>query len=47
MQHRDNETVPVTLFCILPDRLGEISDFTFDEPDKLKAVLQTMFSTVD
>ena len=47
MQHRDNETVPVTLFCILPDRLGEISDFTFDEPEKLKVALLTMFSTVD
>ncbi len=46
MQRRGEESVPVTLFCILPDRLGEISDFTFDEPDKLKDVLNTMFQTV-
>ncbi len=46
MQRRGEESIPVTLFCILPDRLGEISDFTFDEPDKLKDVLNTMFQTV-
>lgn len=43
---RDDEFVPVTLFCILPDRLGEISDFTFDEPERLKVALDTMFATV-
>jgi hypothetical protein len=43
---RGNESVPVTLFCILPDRLGEISDFTFDEPDRLKVALDTIFATV-
>lgn len=46
-QYRGSESVPVTLFCILPDRLGEISDFTFDEPEKLKNVLNTIFATVD
>lgn len=46
LQRRDSETVPVTLFCILPDRLGEISDFTFDEPEKLKSVLNTIFASV-
>ncbi len=45
-QHRGNETVPVTLFCILPDRLGEISDFTFDEPEKLKTALNTIFTSL-
>ena len=44
--HRGDEHVPVTLFCILPDRLGEISDFTFDEPEKLKIMLDLMFETV-
>ena len=43
---RGDEHVPVTLFCILPDRLGEISDFTFDEPERLKAALDTMFRSV-
>jgi hypothetical protein len=43
---RGDEQVPVTLFCILPDRLGEISDFTFDEPERLKVALDTMFATV-
>jgi hypothetical protein len=43
---RGDEHVPVTLFCILPDRLGEISDFTFDEPGRLKGMLDTMFQSV-
>jgi len=43
IHRRNQERVPVTLFCILPDRLGEISDFTFDEPDKLKVMLDAMF----
>lgn len=47
MHRRGDETVPVTLFCILPDRLGEISDFTFDEPQLLKTALDTMFASVD
>ena len=47
IHRRGDERVPVTLFCILPDRLGEISDFTFDEPDKLKGVLNTMFVHVE
>ncbi len=46
MQRRGEESIPVTLFCILPDRLGSITDFTFDEPDKLKDALNTMFETV-
>jgi hypothetical protein len=44
-QRRGTEMVPVTLFCILPDRLGEITNFTFDEPDKLKLALNTIFAT--
>lgn len=47
VHRRGEERVPVTLFCILPDLLGEISDFTFDEPDKLKNALNTMFATID
>ena len=43
---RGEEHVPVTLLCILPDRLGEISDFTFDEPDKLRTVLDAIFLTI-
>lgn len=46
LHRRDDEHVPVTLFCILPDRLGEISDFTFDEPEKLKGVLNTIFDSI-
>ena len=46
MHRRGEEYIPVTLFCILPDRLGEISDFTFDEPEKLKGVLNTIFMSV-
>lgn len=46
IHRRNDERVPVTLFCILPDRLGEISDFTFDEPAKLKVMLDTMFASI-
>lgn len=46
MHRRGEDYVPVTLFCILPDMLGTITDFTFDEPDKLKVALNTMFSTL-
>jgi len=44
--HRGQETVPVTLLCILPDRLGEISNFTFDEPERLEAMLNSIFASV-
>ncbi len=47
MQRRGSESVPVTLFCILPDLLGEISNFTFDEPEKLKVVLNTIFASIE
>jgi hypothetical protein len=43
---RGEEYVPVTVFCLLPDKLGTITDFTFDEPERLKAMLDTMFLTV-
>lgn len=43
-QYRNNEAVPVTLFCILPDRLGEIVDFTFDDTSRLKVELDRMFT---
>ena len=44
--HRRNEThVPVTLFCVLPDKLGGITDFTFDDTSKLAAQLWTIFRT--
>ena len=44
IHRRDDERVPVTLFCILPDTLGAITNFTFDEPEKLKVMLDTMFN---
>lgn len=47
IHRRNEERVPVTLFCILPDRLGEISDFTFDEPEKLKVALDAMFASIE
>jgi hypothetical protein len=43
---RGEETVPVTLFCILPDRLGDIHDFTFDKPELLARELTRIFETV-
>ena len=43
---RDNERVNVTLFCILPDRLGDIHDFSFDDPSLLGHQLKFMFSTI-
>lgn len=46
MHRRDNDTVPVTLLCILPDRLGEIHNFTFDEPERLEEMLNSIFATV-
>jgi hypothetical protein len=47
IQRRGSESVPVTLFCILPDRLGEIHDFSFDEPEKLRGALNTIFASVE
>lgn len=46
MQRRDQQAVPVTLLCILPDRLGEIHNFTFDEPERLANMLNTIFDTL-
>lgn len=46
LQRRNNERVPVTLLCIRPETLGEISDFTFDEPARLTALLEKIFKTV-
>jgi hypothetical protein len=43
---RGQESVPVTMLCIRPDTLGDIHDFTFDEPEKLKRLLDTIFLTV-
>jgi hypothetical protein len=43
---RGDETVLVTLFCILPDRLGDIHDFTFDRPELLAAELNRIFETI-
>jgi hypothetical protein len=42
-QRRGSERVPVTLLCILPDRLGDIHDFTFDQPQRVASLLNTMF----
>lgn len=42
--HRRNDThVPVTLFCILPDRLDEITDFTFEDTSRLGEEIERMF----
>lgn len=43
---RNQEAVPVTLLCILPDRLGDIHDFSFDDAKKLGELLEEMFLTV-
>ena len=43
---RDGMTVPVTLLCIRPDTLGEITDFTFNEPARLTKLLGRAFETV-
>lgn len=43
---RDGMTVPVTLLCIRSDTLGEITDFTFDEPAKLTKLLDRVLATV-
>jgi hypothetical protein len=45
VHHHNKEIIPVTLLCILPDLLGEISNFTFDEPKKLKHLLNTVFAS--
>jgi hypothetical protein len=48
LEHRrGQERVPVTLLCILPDRLGEIRDFTFEQPERLEAMLNTIFASLD
>lgn len=47
MQHRGKESVAVTLLSILPDTLGEIHDFTFDQPKRLADVLNTIFASID
>ncbi len=44
-QQRGQDTIPVTLMCILPDTLGEIHDFMFDEPHKLEELLNKIFIT--
>lgn len=44
-QHRGNESVPVTTVAILPDTVGEIHDFTFDEPRRLADLLNTIFAS--
>jgi len=44
-QRRGDRTVPVTLLCIRPDTLGEISDFTFDQPARLTALLERVFAS--
>jgi hypothetical protein len=46
IQHRGEESVPVTLVCIGPDSVGDIHDFTLDHPEKLKALLTHIFATV-
>lgn len=44
-QQRGHETIPVTLMCILPDVLGEIHDFMFDDPHRLEELLNNIFIT--
>lgn len=46
LQRRNDEQIPVTLLCIRPDTLGEIRDFTFNEPARLTALLERVFQTV-
>ena len=46
LQRRNDEQVPVTLLCIRPDTLGEISDFTFNEPARLTTLLAKVFQNV-
>ena len=46
MQQRGNESIPVTLLSILPDDLGEIHDFSFDQPERLTARLNTIFAEI-
>lgn len=47
IQHRGEESVPVTLLCVGPDSLGDIHDFTLDHPEKLKTLLGQIFSAID
>lgn len=46
LQRRNDKQVPVTLLCIRPDTLGEINDFTFDEPARLTTLFDRVFQTV-
>ena len=46
-RHHDEDIVPVTLLCIRPDTVGEIHDFAFDEPNRVQALLDKIFASVD
>lgn len=46
-EHRRNdERVEVTMLCIRPEILGEITDFTFDDTQKLEMLLNKVFATI-
>lgn len=47
IQHRGEESVPVTLLCVGPDSLGDIHDFTLDQPEKLKKLLDDIFARIN
>jgi hypothetical protein len=46
IQHRGQESVPVTLLCVGPDSLGDIHDFTLDHPEKLQDLLNEILSAI-
>lgn len=47
-EHRRNdERAQVTMLCIRPETLGDITDFTFDDTKPLEALLNRVFSTVN
>ena len=43
----NGDTVPVTLFCIRSDTVGEVHDFAFDEPKKVQALLDKVFASIE
>lgn len=46
IQHRGEEDVPVTLLCVRPETLGEITDFTFSDTVPLRRLLDRIFETI-
>ncbi len=46
LNRRDNEKVAVTLFCVRPETLGEVVDFSFQELEPLRVKLDAMFDAI-